>query len=290
MPLMPELPEVETIARLLCRGGKDQPALVGHRILGVELLWERTLAEPSLQEFTERIVGQVIEDIGRRGKFLYFRLSRDWLLIHLRMSGDLLVKLATAETQIHDRLLFWLDDDILLVFNDARKFGRVWLVEEVDRVTGELGPEPLDDSFTSHDLFERLHTTHRQLKPLLLDQTFLAGLGNIYVDEALNLARLHPLTSSASLTEEQAAQLLSAIRTVLQDGIARNGASIDWVYRGGDFQNYFRVYQRTGLPCPECGTPVARILVGQRGTHFCPTCQPLKDAGPVSTPADPPVS
>jgi formamidopyrimidine-DNA glycosylase len=195
------------------------------------------------------------------------------------MSGDLLVKPISADIETHDRLLIKLSGEIILVFNDARKFGRVWLVDEVDRVTGSLGPEPLDEGFTAHDLFEKLHATHRQLKPLLLDQTFIAGLGNIYVDEALNLAKLHPLTNSAGLTREQADRLLASIRSVLRDGIARNGASIDWVYRGGDFQNYFRVYQRTGLPCPECGTPVARIIVGQRGTHFCPTCQPSEQAG-----------
>jgi formamidopyrimidine-DNA glycosylase len=219
-------------------------------------------------------MGQMIEDIGRRGKFLYFRLTRDWLLFHLRMSGDLLVKPNGTPLQIHDRLVLKLEGELQLVFNDARKFGRVWLVDEVDRVVGNLGPEPLDESLTAVQLFDRLHATRRQLKPLLLDQKFLAGLGNIYVDEALNLAKLHPLTPANCASPEQAARLLESIRTVLRDGIARNGASIDWVYRGGDFQNYFRVYQRTGLPCPECGTPVARIIVGQRGTHYCPYCQP----------------
>ena len=141
-------------------------------------------------------------------------------------------------------------------------------------MVGNLGPEPLDEGLTADDFFTHLHTTRRQLKPLLLDQTFLAGLGNIYTDEALNLAKLHPLTPANSLTQDQAERLLEGIRTVLGDGIARNGASIDWVYRGGEFQNYFRVYQRTGEPCPECGTPIERITVGQRGTHFCPQCQP----------------
>jgi formamidopyrimidine-DNA glycosylase len=285
---VPELPEVETIARMLRQGGRQpargespsaqpadsQPGLIGRRILGVDLLWERTLAEPSPAEFSLRLVGQRIEDIGRKGKFLILRLSRDWLLFHLRMSGDLLVKPSGTPPLTHDRLVLTLDGAFQLVFNDARKFGRVWLVDEVDRVVGSLGPEPLDESFTAGDLFDRLHSTRRQLKPLLLDQTFLAGLGNIYVDEALNLAKLHPLTSASSISPVQAARLLDSIRIVLHDGIARNGASIDWVYRGGDFQNYFRVYQRTGLPCPECGTPVARITVGQRGTHYCPYCQP----------------
>jgi formamidopyrimidine-DNA glycosylase len=271
---MPELPEVETIARILRMGLPDQPALVGLHILGADLLWKRTLAEPSAGEFSARVAGQVIEDIYRRGKFLVFRLSRDWLLFHLRMSGDLVVRPSGTPFANHDRLMLHVETDLELAFNDARKFGRVWLVDEVDRVVGGLGPEPLDKSFSEAVFFERLHATRRQLKPLLLDQTFLAGLGNIYADEALNLAGLHPLISSNNITELQAARLLANIRTVLRDGIARNGASIDWVYRGGDFQNYFRVYQRTGLPCPECGTPIARIIVGQRGTHFCPSCQP----------------
>ena len=274
---MPELPEVETIARILRLGGRDQPALLSRHILGANLLWERTLVEPPPAEFPLRLTGQVIIDIGRRGKFLYFQLSRDWLLYHLRMSGDLLVKPSGAPLATHDRLILDLEGNLQLAFNDARKFGRVWLVEEVDRVVGDLGPEPLDDSLTAQGLFVRLHATHRQLKPLLLDQTFIAGLGNIYVDEALNLAKLHPLTPSNGLTEQQASRLLDSIRIVLRAGIERNGASIDWVYRGGDFQNYFRVYQRTGQPCPECGTPIARIIVGQRGTHFCPHCQPVLD-------------
>jgi len=272
---MPELPEVETIARLLRQGGSNQPPVVGREILDATLLWPRTLAEPSSAEFCARLPGQAIANTSRRGKFLIFRLSRDWLLIHLRMSGDLIVRPSGSPPETHDRLLLELEGDLTLAFNDARKFGRAWLVSEVDCVLGSLGPEPLDESFSARGLFERLQRTHRQLKPLLLDQTFLAGLGNIYVDEALNLAGLHPLISSDRLTEKQGCILLESIRTVLKDGIARNGASIDWVYRGGDFQNYFRVYQRTGEPCPKCGTPIARIVVGQRGTHYCPHCQPL---------------
>jgi formamidopyrimidine-DNA glycosylase len=271
---MPELPEVETIARLLRLGTSGQPSLIGRHILGADLLWARTLAEPPPGELTARNKGQAIIEIGRRGKFLRFKLSRDWLLIHLRMSGDLLVKPAGLPPENHDRLIFLLEGDIQLVFNDTRKFGRVWLVDEVNHVLGRLGPEPLDERLSPEDFYCHLHARHRQLKPLLLDQTFLAGMGNIYVDEALNLAQLHPLIPAHRLNHEQARRLLESIRSVLHDGIARSGASIDWVYRGGDFQNYFRVYQRTGLPCPKCGTPIARITVGQRGTHFCPHCQP----------------
>jgi formamidopyrimidine-DNA glycosylase len=279
---MPELPEVETIARNLCLGNPEQPSLLGRQILGVNLLWERTLVEPPAAEFSHRLTGQVIEAIGRRGKFLYFQLNYDWLLFHLRMSGDLLVRRSDSPPKTHDRLVLTLEGELQLVFNDARKFGRVWLVEEVDRVVGNLGPEPLDESLTPGIFYTHLQSTRRHLKPLLLDQSFLAGMGNIYADEALNLAKLHPLIISNTLVEAQATSLLQSIRIVLRDGIARNGASIDWVYRGGDFQNYFRVYQRTGKPCPECGTLIARIIVGQRGTHFCPQCQPALSSMEVS--------
>jgi formamidopyrimidine-DNA glycosylase len=276
---MPELPEVETIARILRQGTPEQPAILNHIIQSVQLLWERTLAEPATAEFKTRLCKQAINGIGRRGKFLLLNLTHDWLLFHLRMSGDLLVKSAGALPEKHDRLILELDGGIQLVFNDTRKFGRIWLVNNPQKVLGSLGPEPLDESLTAESLFQHLHATSRQLKPLLLDQTFLAGLGNIYVDEALNLSRLHPLTHANHLTQQQASQLLHAIRTVLRDGIDRNGASIDWVYRGGEFQNYFRVYQRTGEPCPACGTPIERITVGQRGTHFCPHCQPFPQGG-----------
>jgi len=141
-------------------------------------------------------------------------------------------------------------------------------------VTGKLGPEPLEDGFTPQTLYEGLQARRRRLKPLLLDQSFLAGMGNIYTDEALHMARLHPQAMSNSVKREQAEVLWEAIRAVLQEGIRRNGASIDWVYRGGQFQNDFRVYGREGQACPACGTAIQRIVVGQRGTHLCPACQP----------------
>ena len=160
-----------------------------------------------------------------------------------------------------------------MVFNDTRKFGRVWLTDTPEEVLGKLGPEPFGDEFTAKWLHENLHGRHRQLKPLLLDQTFLAGLGNIYTDEALHMAKLHPLRASDSVNAKQAEGLWNAIREVLQEGIRTNGASIDWVYRGGEYQNHFRVYDRTGEPCPVCGTKIKKLVVGQRGTHICPKCQ-----------------
>ena len=274
---MPELPEVETIARKL------RPDLLGKTIKEADLCWPRTLAFPSPKKFKAQIKGQEIKEVTRRAKFFILHLSDFSLLIHLRMSGDLSIKDSKIGPEKHDRLILKLlpaqsashDSTNNLVFNDTRKFGRVWLTADPEEVLGRLGPEPLSKRFTPGWLHAALHSKHRQLKPLLLDQSFLAGLGNIYADESLNLAKLSPLAASDSVTAQQAEALHAAIRSVLKEGIRRNGASFDWVYRGGEFQNYFRVYDRAGKPCPTCGTNIERIIVGQRSTHFCPNCQTL---------------
>jgi len=275
---MPELPEVETIARIL------RPELIGRRIVEADVCWARSVAMPSSKKFKEQIKGQEILEVSRRGKFLKVQLTTYDLLIHLRMSGDLLIKQGKIKPEKHDRLIVTLiptpflgeekgPGKTYLVFNDTRKFGRVWLTDDLEKVLGKLGPEPLSADFTPHWLYDSLQHRHRQLKPLLLDQTFLAGLGNIYTDEALHMAKLHPLVLSDSVTRKQAERLHQAIQAILREGIRRNGASIDWVYRGGDFQNHFRVYGREGQPCPVCGTHIKKIVVGQRGTHICPHCQ-----------------
>jgi formamidopyrimidine-DNA glycosylase len=274
---LPELPEVETIRRSL------QDRLIGETLASGEMLWPRTLAAPGLADFTARLPGQVIHSLGRRGKHLLIHLDQDTLIIHLRMSGDLRLEPGTdplgapIPLQKHDRAVFNFFSRQRLVFIDPRKFGRVWLTNDPASLLGALGPEPLADNFTAGVLHQRLHAHQRQLKPLLLDQHFLAGMGNIYTDEALHLAKLHPLRSSRSLSHTESERLWQAIRQVLEEGIRRNGASIDWVYRGGSFQNNFQVYQRTGETCLSCGSPIERILVGQRGTHYCPVCQPLPD-------------
>lgn len=264
---MPELPEVETIVRTL------KPALVGHTILEADLRWARTLAIPTPRKFKEKIKGQEIRNVSRRAKFLNLQLSTYNLFIHLRMSGDLYIKEENDPPDKHDRLRLFLSNEKILVFNDTRKFGRVWLTDEPGSVVGKLGPEPLSNEFTPQWLYDNLRRHRRRLKPLLLDQTFLAGLGNIYTDEALHRAGLHPLILSDSVKMKQAELLHNAICKVLVEGIRRNGSSIDWIYRGGDFQNYFRVYDREGQPCPVCGTKIKRLVVGQRGTHLCPKCQ-----------------
>jgi formamidopyrimidine-DNA glycosylase len=265
---MPELPEVETIVRKL------RPELVGKSILRADLLWPRTLAKPTPAKFQKQVKRQSIQAVSRRAKYFVMELSDFTLFIHLRMSGDLYIKEENAAQEKHDRLILMLDPGgSKLVFNDTRKFGRAWLVRDQEEVVSGLGPEPLSEEFTAQGLFDGLQSRHRQLKPLLLDQSFLAGMGNIYTDEALHMARLHPLASSDAVSREQAQVLWEVIRSVLQEGIRRNGASIDWVYRGGEFQNYFRVYDRKGQPCPVCGTAIERLVVGQRGTHVCPNCQ-----------------
>lgn len=280
---MPELPEVETIARLL-RNPVDtgssvnellatRPGIIGRKIHSVSIYWQRSLAAPALLEFENALPGQKIIAVSRRGKFLVIQLADWFLLIHLRMSGDIRVEPIAATPEKHDRMILRFSDGWQMVFSDSRKFGRIWLVRSMDEVTGSLGAEPLDETITGDLLYQKLQSTSRRIKPMLLDQGFIAGMGNIYTDEALFLSGIHPLTPARDLTPLQAESLLRSIRVVLKEGIERNGASIDWVYRGGEFQNHFKVYQQTGKPCSICGTLIQRIVVGQRGTHFCPNCQ-----------------
>lgn len=280
---MPELPEVETIVRALrhpthwpFQAGGDlalQPGVIGRQISTANVLWDKTVAFPSAEAFKQQIHGLQITGVSRRGKFLQIHLNAMTFLVHLRMSGDLRVEPDVEPLKLHDRLAITFTDGSRLVFNDTRKFGRVWLVQDPQSVTGALGPDPFDEDLTPGMFAGMLSSSRRRIKPLLLDQTFIAGVGNIYSDEALFKAGIHPMTPANRIDEDGSVRLLAAIRSVLNEGIERNGASIDWVYRGGTFQNQFNVYQRAGQPCPRCSTPIQRMLVGQRGTHFCPHCQ-----------------
>jgi formamidopyrimidine-DNA glycosylase len=271
---MPELPEVETIVQALKQGYAGRPPLPGRRIESLSLRWPRHIAEPSVPVFRRRMRGQTIHDVTRRGKYFVIPLDQGTLLIHLKMSGDLNVTERQAPRGRFEHTILHLDGDWDLRFSDARKFGKMYLLADPDSILGPLGPEPLSRAFTPAVLAARLAQHDRRLKPLLLDQTFVAGLGNIYADEALHRARLHPLRRSRSLAPEEIGALWRGIRAALRQGIRHNGASIDWVYRGGDFQNHFRVYQRAGEACPVCGTIIVRTVIGQRSSHFCPRCQP----------------
>jgi formamidopyrimidine-DNA glycosylase len=272
---MPELPEVECIARNLKKGTVG-PKILGQRIERVSTRWPRHIERPSISTFRRKIRGREIIDIGRRGKYLVLALDEGSLLIHLRMSGDLRVAAEDDPRGRFEHTIFHLDSGWQLRFSDARKFGKVMLVEDPDEVFSKLGPEPLEPDFTISAFSKLIANKKRMIKPLLMDQSFIAGMGNIYTDEALHIAKIHPNIKSNELTVAQIKNLWSGIRTALEAGINSNGASIDWVYQGGDFQNQFRVYQRTGQPCPVCKTTIDRIVLGQRGTHYCPSCQPEK--------------
>jgi formamidopyrimidine-DNA glycosylase len=264
---MPELPEVETVTR-----GLRSP-LVGRIITGVTVLWPNSIKTP-LEELKSRLPGQRIEAITRRGKYLQFHLSGgDTLFLHLKMSGDLLVEPADEPADPHVRTIFHLDNRHQLRFNDTRKFGRVYLVDDPAKVVGKLGPEPLPDDFTVDNFKALFWRRTGRLKPLLLNQEFIAGIGNIYADEACFKAGIDPRRQVDTLSAQELKALYHAIRRVLNAGIMLKGASFDRVYRGGEFQTQFQVYSRAGQPCPNCEAEIQRIVLGGRSTHFCPQCQ-----------------
>ena len=269
---MPELPDVETIKNDLL------PEIVGCRFTGVTLFWGRAVKRPSPDEFCRRLVGQAITGLKRRGKFLIFHLSSGELLIlHLRMSGSLLLRPASSGPDPYTRNVFHLDGALELRFCDPRKLGMMWLVEDEKAVVGKLGPEPLDPSFTAEFFANRLSQHAVPIKALLCDQGFLAGVGNMYADEALFAARIHPLKKGRELSREEAERLHGAIRQVLEQGIACKGATVR-DYRNpfgqpGTAQLYFQVAHRGGERCYACGTPIERIPIRNRGTYFCPRCQ-----------------
>ncbi|MGE5263446.1 MAG: bifunctional DNA-formamidopyrimidine glycosylase/DNA-(apurinic or apyrimidinic site) lyase [Acidobacteriota bacterium] len=273
---MPELPEVETAVRDL------RPQLTGHTITGARVLWQRTIAMPRARQFAQGIQGYAILDITRRGKFLKFHLHKDnttkTLFVHLRMTGGFRIDPCDEPRDKHMHVLLRLDDGRELRFRDPRKFGRMWLVEDETPVVKKLGPEPME--ITEKEFIQRFNTRRGRLKPLLLDQTFLAGLGNIYVDESLWYAKLHPLRAAESLTRAERVRLYHAIQRVLKRAIAVGGTSIDVMYKrvngaSGGFQDSLRAFDREKRPCRRCGTPIQKTVVGQRGTHYCPTCQQL---------------
>jgi formamidopyrimidine-DNA glycosylase len=274
---MPELPEVETVARQL------QVELCGRAIEKVTVLWERTVDRPDVPSFQGRLTGAVIVRVGRRGKFITMALNTGQsLLTHLRMTGAFLLLPRNADPGAEDyaRVRARLDDGRWLIFADTRKFGRMYLVDNPQEVVGDLGPEPLEASFTPERFGEMLARRRGRIKPLLLNQSFIAGLGNIYADEALWRAGVHPLRTADSLTREEVNLLHAGIVSLLRQAIGEGGTSLrDNQYRqpdgaGGGYQELLAVYGRDGNPCPRCGETIERMVVGQRGTHFCPGCQP----------------
>jgi formamidopyrimidine-DNA glycosylase len=272
---MPELPEVETVARSL------RAPLIGRQVQGMWYDWARTIHSPTPDEFAARITGQTFRAVDRRAKYILCYLDSDILVVHLKMTGRLYIAgthdECDADRWLHFRLE--LDDSRQLRFSDARKFGRVYLTDDLARITGALGPEPLAADFLVGDFHQRLQNRQRIIKALLLDQTFIAGVGNIYADEALFRAGIHPLRRADSLSDDEIARLYQAIRATLNAGIDHEGASVNWYRKPdgtrGSSQEHFYVYGREGQPCQQCGYPVEKIRVAQRGTHYCPICQPM---------------
>jgi len=274
---MPELPEVETYVRDL------EPLLGGRTVIGAQILWPRIIAEPDPERFVQQIVGQRFVRFGRRGKYMLLGLeSGATLIVHLRMTGHLFVQPAEAVPDKHTHVVLWLDDERQLHYQDSRKFGRLWLVEQPDAVVAKLGPEPLDTSFEVGALAAKLAKRKAPIKATLLDQSVLAGVGNIYADEALYQAGIHPTRRADQLSLEELERLCGAIQTILTQAIASKGSSLgdssiqNFLRPNGEQGSYrsaHQVYDRKGELCLRCGGKIERLVIAQRSAHFCPDCQ-----------------
>jgi formamidopyrimidine-DNA glycosylase len=282
---MPELPEVENTVRDL------KPLLVGRRVLDVHILWPRLVHDKSPEAFAAELTDRQIVNTDRRGKYLLFPLDngRTWV-VHLRMTGQLHVVPAESEVERHVHAVLSLDNGQQLRYRDARKFGRFYLVDELECVVAMLGPEPLSERFTPLELFNRLQGRRAAIKTLLLDQRVVAGLGNIYADEALFKAGIDPRRPAHTLTQADCNRLHAAIRQTLATAIREGGSSLGGSaltnYRRptgvqGRYQQRHQVYHLAGQPCPVCGAPIERVRLAQRSTHFCPQCQRYEPLGPV---------
>jgi len=272
---VPELPEVETIVRGL------RASLIGERVSGAWIGWPRTVDCPSAPAFLHRLVGRTVMNVTRRGKFVCLGLDEGWLFVHLRMTGRLLLGPGDvhAPWRPYERARLSFGSGLELHFVDVRKFGRLYLVSSRGDVCANLGIEPLDDEFTPEALQRLLTSRRRQLKPLLLDQNVVAGLGNIYVDESLWRAGLHPLRRSDTLTDIECRRLCEATQQVLRTAISDGGTTLR-DYRNADngsgsHGDVLAVYGREGEACRRCGITILRETVGGRGTRYCPKCQPL---------------
>ena len=271
---MPELPEVETIRRDLV------PLVRGHTITEA---WVSPNAPRLVQlippdEFCRQLASRRIEDISRRGKYLLFNLDAGLLwAVHLRMTGRLLHREVECPETPYLRASFRLDDGASLCFIDLRKFGTMWLVDDESLVTSRLGPEPLGDDFTPAYLRAVLTRRSAPVKAVLLDQAAIAGIGNIYADEALFAARINPNRAADTVSQKAVERLHAGIREVLEEALGDRGSSyrdyLDASGREGGHQLNVKVFRRTGEPCFECGSAIKRVKLGGRGTHFCPTCQ-----------------
>jgi formamidopyrimidine-DNA glycosylase len=275
---MPELPEVETIKNELA------PWVVGQSFAKVAILDAKLVCGCPAEKVRRELVGQKVESLKRRGKYLIFHLSNGGsLIMHLRMTGSLLLN--PREVERYARAVFHLSNGHCFVFNDRRRLGKIWLVDDAETVVCKLGPEPLDKGFTSGVLRQRLSRHHIPIKAALLDQHIVAGIGNMYADEALFASRIHPLRKADELSPREVRTLHNSIRRILRAAIGNKGASVDTYVRPegepGTAHSDFKVAHRGGEPCPVCGSTIERCVVQSRGTYFCPRCQPLS-RGPLT--------
>jgi formamidopyrimidine-DNA glycosylase len=273
---MPELPEVEHVVRAL------RPAIVGRRILAAELKLKRTAPQTSKPSFGRLLRNALITGVSRRGKYILIELDSDRLLAtHLRMTGKFVCLSQDDRLPPYAHVIFHLDDDRRLVFCDMRQFGRMRLIANRERLPKEilaLAPEPLSDDFTEGYFLETLKRSRRSLKQLLLDQTRVLGLGNIYAAEALFLAQVNPMKASDRLSKARTERLYRAVREILQEAIeAGSTLRIDLSDGNGDYigtsERFWRVYEREGEPCVRCGAKIKRVVHGGRSTYYCPKCQ-----------------
>ncbi|MDA5458713.1 Formamidopyrimidine-DNA glycosylase [Weissella confusa] len=277
---MPELPEVEAVRRGLTR------LVVGRKVLGTEVRWEKTISGMAPEEFDAELVGRTIEKVDRRGKYLLFRFSGGLTMVsHLRMEGAYYTVPAGTEPGKHDLVTFHLDEGIDLFYRDTRKFGRMNLVPDADalQVAGlaKIGPEPTEKDLSLAYMVSEFGKSRMHVKPFLLDQSHIAGLGNIYVDETLWQSQIHPLTAANKLTEDELARLRENIIHEITRATEHHGTTVHSFTtafgEAGEFQNELQVYGRVGEPCLRCGHPLEKMKVAQRGTTYCPVCQVVKD-------------
>lgn len=273
---MPEMPEVEIIRR-----GLDDK-IKNKQIKDLEVFLPRLIKWPAPPTFGAMVIGKTISGISRKGKYLLLELGEDTIVvIHLRMTGRLCYTSSETPRDSYTRIVFHLDNGDYLIYADTRTLGTLYALQrdELWRVSGleKMGPEPLSESFTIAYLQDMLMKNKGKIKPFLLNQKYIGGLGNIYVDESLLLAGIHPERAGNSLGDGEIEVLFAAINRVIGDGI-KDGGTTFRDYRDssggkGSHQQHLLVYGRDGLPCVRCGTLIEKTQVGGRGTHFCPTCQ-----------------
>ena len=270
---MPELPEVQTVVNSL------QPTLPGKIIKSVNSPngYTDVLENGSIKKYQDYLIGKILQSVYRRGKFVIIELDSGFLLIHLRMTGKVILEKPTIKDMKYVSFQLMFLDGSNLFFQDIRKFGRIYICHNLNWLEKKLGIEPLSNDFTPIWLYNQLQKHKRMMKPLLLDQQFIAGLGNIYVDEVLWQSGIHPKAISHKIGQKRSDKLSSAIKNILNRAISYQGTTIiNFSYgqnKNGNFSNELKIFGKTNSPCPKCSKPIIKNFIAQRGTHFCNQCQ-----------------